>query len=98
MTATKHWTYRVRERVGDVDAEVLATRLIEAIHAGRTDEVQFISRVNVNGGRLFRFTEAGRSFFALIDTDNWRCVTVMPSGFTARRQGRDPIYLKESDL
>ena len=98
MSATKHWNTRVRERIGDVDAQVLAVRIIDAIHSGRTDEVQFVSRVNVKGGRLFRFMEAGRAFFALIDTDTWCCVTVMPPGFTVSRQGREPIKLRGRDL
>jgi hypothetical protein len=98
MSATNHWRRRVAERIGDVDPDLLARDLVRAIQAEDDARVQFVARVNRNGGRLFRFPVGGRQFFALVDTWTWSCVTVLPPGFTATRQGKSSIKLRERDL
>jgi hypothetical protein len=101
MSMTRHWAIRVRERVGDVDPAKLADSILWAIRNERTDTVEFVSRVSRHGCRLFRFrapVEGGKQFFALVDTDAMRCVTVMPPGFIVARQGKSRLHLRESDL
>ena len=100
MAATQHWRKRVAERIGpDVDPDTLAETLILALQQERYDLVEFVTRVNRDGQRMFRFRALnGRFYFALIDTDNHRCITVMPPGFVIARQGKPRLQLKDSDL
>jgi hypothetical protein len=97
--ATLHFIQRVRERIGpDIDGYELADMLVRAVQRSATD-VQFVARVDRKGGRLFRFrVPDGRAFCALVDTDSFLCVTVMPPGFTVPREGKPRMTLKEVDL
>jgi hypothetical protein len=98
MTATNHWRRRVEERIGRVDADLLARAIVQAIQGGDERNVQFVARVNRGGGRLFRFRAGERQFFALVDTESWHCITVLPPGFVAAREGKNAIKLREKDL
>jgi hypothetical protein len=101
MGATNHFVRRAMERVGcsAEEANILADNLILAIQTGRDDMAEFVSRVDKQGCRLFRFRSAdGRSFFAMVNTDDMACVTVMPAGFTVSRQGKGALKLRERDL
>ena len=100
MTATNHFRSRVAERIGsDVDADDLAAFLTHEIARGDSDKVVFVARLSRDGKRLFRFRLVrGGLFYALVDTNSMRCITVMPPGFRPTRQGGDSIYLKETDI
>jgi hypothetical protein len=100
MGATNHFVARAVERMGCTpdDARLVGAGIIASIKAD-DGAVQFISRVDKRGCRLFRFKAPdGRSFYALVDTDTMSCVTVLPPGYVAPRQGREPIKLREIDL
>jgi hypothetical protein len=95
VTATRHFIDRVRERMGpQVDPDLLAWRLVRSIRAGDEADVQFVSRVNKDGARLFRFLHGGREFFALVDTDSMTCVSVFPPGFDIGRQEKSRLRLR----
>lgn len=101
MVATNHFVRRAVERIGCnvEEATALAEGLVAAIRAGRDDIATFVSRVDRTGCRLFRFQSAdGRSFFAMVNTDDMACVTVLPAGFTVPRQGKGRLKLRERDL
>lgn len=91
---TKHFAVRVRERISnDADPDELAENISRAIKTGRTDYVEFVSRVSRTGKRLFRFrVKDGRYFYALVSEDGTP-ITLMPPGFTASRQGRPKLVL-----
>lgn len=95
IRATDHWSRRVAERCGpDVCPAQLARGITLAIEQGRTDLVEFVSRVSRTGKRLFRFRlRDGRVFFALIDTDAGTLVTVLPTGYVATRQDRPALVV-----
>jgi hypothetical protein len=101
MGATNHFVQRAMERVGcsAEEANILADNLILAIQTGRDDVAEFVSRVDTQGCRLFRFRSAdGRDFFALVNTNGMACITVLPAGFTVPRQGKGRLKLRERDL
>jgi hypothetical protein len=92
-----HFIERVRERIGPhEDAVALNARLVDAVRREDRDVATFVARLSRSGKRLFRFTaQDGRTFFAVIDTVDMVCVTVMPPGFDAKREKRPSIRLKE---
>ena len=96
---TRHFIERVRERVGPhVDPYEMGDGLIEAIQEGRNDLVEFVGRIHRTGLRCFRFqVPDGRFFYALVDTERWRAVTVLHPGHKIRRERKGDIYLKEAD-
>jgi len=96
MTATTHFIDRVRERIGvHVNGERLADALCEAIRTENTGRAQFVSRVDRSGKRIFRFRTADRrTFYALVDTDQMVCITIMPPGFTVGRQSKPRLELE----
>jgi hypothetical protein len=99
VSVTGHFIARVRERMGpEVDPVGLGGFLLRAIR--REDpSVVFVSRVNRSGLRIFRFTgRCGRTFYALVDTDDMSCVTVMPPGFTVPRHGRAALNLEDLNV
>ena len=100
MTCTAHFAKRVASRVGpEVNPDQLAFGIVEAIKTGRSDLIEFVSRVNKKGLRLFRFRVPQRGvFYALVDTSEMVCVTVLPPGFIVPRQGKGRIKLRETDL
>ena len=92
---------RAVERIGCTveEATALAEGLVAAIGTGRDDIATFVSRVDRTGCRLFRFRSAdGRDFFALVNTNDMACITVLPAGFTVPRQGKGRLKLRERDL
>jgi hypothetical protein len=98
---TRHFIDRAVERLGYriPQAVELAEGLIWAIQNHRDDLAEFVARVDRQGCRLFRFRAAdGRFYYALVDTEQWVCVTVLPAGFTVGRQGKSRLKLKEKDL
>jgi hypothetical protein len=99
--ATSHFVHRAGERLGYTreEAYALAGRLIISIERGLEDHVQFVSRVDRNGCRLFRFQAVdSRHYYALVNTDNMRCITILPAGFEVPRQGNSVLKLKDVDL
>lgn len=100
MSATRHFIRRAHERLGCSahDATRIAEAVVLAIRQERRDLVEYVARVNRDGCRLFRFGYGGRVYYALVDTDDMQCVTVMPPGFVVRRQGKAAIKLKETDI
>lgn len=101
MVATSHFVRRAVERIGCTveEATALAEGLVSAIGTGRDDIATFVSRVDRTGCRLFRFRSAdGRDFFALVNTNDMACITVLPAGFTVPRQGKGRLKLRERDL
>ena len=97
--ATQHFVRRVWERVGqDVNAEALAAWLIGNV-ARESPDIVFVARVSRSGGRLFRFRLGdGRAFYALIDTEQMNCITVMPPGFIVPCEGKSHLSLKELNI
>lgn len=98
--ATWHFVRRVEERVGrDVDPAVLARSIIWAIGQARDDLVQFVCRTDKKGLRLFRFRipKIG-TFYALVNTEDMTCITVMPPGFVVGRQGKDHLKLRSDEI
>ena len=93
---TQHWVERVAERISPkVNPYRLGFALVKAIQEGDTSRAQFVSRVNKEGQRLFRFrAKDSRVFYALIDTDQWCCITVLTPGMAAGRQGKSPAKLR----
>jgi hypothetical protein len=101
VTASAHFVARVRERMGrHVDPHLLAYGLTEAIRQERRDLVEFVCRTNRKGYRMFRFrdSERGKTWYALIDTEHYVAVTVMPPGFMVGRMGKSKLQLREIDL
>lgn len=97
-TCNAHFARRVRERIGaSPDPRHLADGIIWAIENHRTDLVQFVSRTDKKGLRLFRFRvpPRGRVYYALVDTETMTCITVMPPGFAVGRQGKTHLELKD---
>jgi len=91
---TAHFMQRVRERVGpEVDALALAQHIFIGLDTGDTE---FVARVNKDGLRCFGFRAfCGRRFYVLIDTEQNRCVTILPAGAKLTRMNRDTITLKD---
>jgi hypothetical protein len=98
-TTTRHFVARVRERIGpDVDPYVLAETLLTGVDR-HDPAVQFVARTFKDGRRVFRYVlEDSRPFYFLINTEERRCVTVLPPGFTLGRHGKSRLVLKEHDL
>lgn len=99
--ATMHFVRRVYERIGThICPYTLAEGLVWAVQNERHDLVEFVGRVDRKGCRVFRFVAppAGRSFYALVDTEHWNCITVLPPGFRVARQGKSTIKLKDKDV
>lgn len=96
MHVTQHWAERVAERISPkINPHLLGFALVRAIQEGDTSRAKFVARVNKKGQRLFRFhAKDRRVFYALIDTDNWCCITVLPPGMAAGRQGKSPKILR----
>ena len=102
MSAHSSWHFiqRVTERIGPhVSATALARGIVGSVRAA-DGAVEFVARVDRDGCRLFRFRvpDDGRYFYALVDTEKWVCVTVMPPGFVAGRVGKSRLKLKDVDL
>jgi hypothetical protein len=100
-SATRHFIDRAVERLGYTapQAAELAEKLVWAVQNQRDDIAAFVARVNRNGGRLFRFQAVnGQAYYALVDTEKWTCVTVMPPGFVVGREGKPRLQLKETYL
>ena len=100
MTATAHFIERVAERIGpEVDGVFLARGIVWAIQNGRTDLVEFVARLSLDGRRLFRLRVPHRGvFYAVVNTDAMRCVTVMAPGLWVRRHDRASIKMEDLDL
>jgi len=101
MAATEHFVIRAAERLGYArpQAVELAHGLVWAVQNSRSDIAEFITRVDKQGCRVFRFRALdGRCYYALIDTDSMVCVTVLPPGFAVGRQGKSKYKLREVDL
>jgi hypothetical protein len=97
---TKHFVRRAMERMRCTanDARDLGVWLLDSIDKCSPDVV-FVARVSVDGYRLFRFrAQTGETFYALINTEDRVCVTVMPAGFEVGRQGRGAIRLRRMDI
>lgn len=93
--ATEHFIRRAGERLGYSRAEAvaLAGRLIRGAASG-AGGVEFVARVSKDGRRLFRFQAIdAEHYYALVDTESDRCITVMPSGFTVPRQNKGHLKL-----
>lgn len=97
-----HFVQRAVERLGcpESEAESIGHDLIWALENERWDIIQFVARVARDGRRVFRFQHAatGRFWYALIDTQTLRCITVLRPGFRVPREGKKSITLKEIDL
>lgn len=97
-----HFIQRAMERIGcrESEAESIGVGLIWAIENERSDLVEFVARVARDGRRVFRFQYAatGRFWYALIDTQAMKCITVLRPGFRVPREGKKSIILKEEDL
>lgn len=101
VSVSEHFILRAQERLGydKASAVELGTYLFHAIDCQRDDIALFVARVSRDGRRLFRFRAAcGRLFYALLNTESRSCVTILPPGYRVRRQGRDCLTLKETDL
>ncbi len=89
-----HWHERVNERIGNVDPDELAQGIVWAIENDRTDLVRAVARVSRTGRRVFRFkTPDGRVFFALVDTNDMKPITVFPPDYTVNRWNGPPLHL-----
>lgn len=100
-TATAHFLQRAAERMGyrAAQARELADGLVWAIEQERDDVAEFVSRVNRDGLRLFRFRAVdARLYYALVNTDTMTCISIMPPGFTVPRQGKSRLKLKDADI
>ena len=98
MIITDHFRQRVRERIGDVDADAIGHGILWAIRNDRKDLVQFVGRVSRCGKRIFRFRVVdGRQFFALVDTERGVAITVLPPGFKTNRQSKAALMMTEVD-
>lgn len=100
---SKHFVARAMERMGctEDEARTLGQGLIWAFENERWDLLEYVSRLNRTGNRLFRFcwTPTKRKWYAVVNTDERVCVTVLAPGFTVKRAGKDRIVLmKEDDL
>jgi hypothetical protein len=101
VSVSEHFILRAQERLGydKASAVELGNGLFWAIDSRRGDLALFVARVSRDGKRLFRFRATnGRCYYALLDTENRVCITVMPPGYTVGRQGKSYIRLKETDL
>jgi hypothetical protein len=101
MPVTDHFVQRAMQRVGcDADAaRAWGEDIARSVQFGDSDSLQFVTRVDKKGCRLFRarFTDK-RAFYVLVDTEESCCITVLPPGFMVGRQGKAPMKLKEIDL
>lgn len=94
MIATPHFKFRVAERLGNIDPDVLAREVVYAIERGLEDRVQFISRVSRCGRRLFRVILPGLSpFYVVLNTKTMACLTVLLEGHVVKREGMSPLTL-----
>lgn len=84
----------------NVDAVRLAYGLTEAVKQGRYDLIEFVCRTNRKGYRLFRFRDPGRgkTWYVLIDTNDFVAITVMPPSFLVGRMGKSKLQLREIEL
>lgn len=91
-----HFQKRVRQRVGDhIDPKELWHGVSRAIENGDNSLCAFVTRINRDGRRLWRITCHGETFFVVYD-HNLSCpITIMPPGFTARREGRHSLRLED---
>ena len=95
MIVTTHFRDRVRTRIGPhVDAVALSQHIIDGIDTG---DSEFIARVNRRGVRCFRFQvpEDGRFFYALVETDPMKLITVLPAGWRISRQNAASMILRD---
>ena len=99
---SNHFVSRAVERMGctEDEAREIGQNLIWAIQNERWDVVEFIGRVSRDGNRVFRFRWAptGRRWYALINTKDLVCITVLTPGFQVRREGKGRLTLKEEWL
>lgn len=98
VSVSEHFVRRAAERMGydRPKAVALGISLFNDLDQGAAD---FVGRVSRAGCRLFRFrADNGQCYYALLNTEDRVCVTVMPPGFTVRRQGKTFIKLKETDV
>lgn len=99
--ATNHFIARAVERIGcsETEARDIAEDILWSIQQERWDRVKFIARVSRDGCRIFRFYRLGsqRPWYALVDTVEMNCVTVLPAGFKVSLQGKPTITLKGDD-
>ena len=101
VSVSEHFILRAQERLGYDKARAvdLGESLFWAIDNRREDLARFVSRVSRDGRRLFRFrASCGRYYYALLDTENRSCVTIMPPGYVVGRQGKSYMQLKETDI
>jgi len=101
VSVSDHFVLRAYERLGydKARAVALGKGLFWAIDNRRDASVTFIARVSRDGKRLFRFRALdGRYYYALLDTENRSCVTIMPPGYVVGLQGKEYIKLKDADL
>lgn len=99
---TNHFIARAVERMGCSEAEAreIGQGLVWAIQNERWDLVEFVSRVSRDGNRIFRFRHAPtrRRWYALVNTADMVCVTVLSPNFVVKREGKAKLTLKEEDL
>ena len=99
---TKHFVSRAVERLGcsEDEARELGQGLIWAIKEERWDLVRLVGRVNRAGHRVFKFRHAPtkRYRYALVNTAQMVCITILRPGRDVRRQGKSRLNLKEDDL
>lgn len=99
---TNHFVSRAVERLGctEDEARELGAWLLWAVQTERDDLVEFVSRVNRDGHRIFRFRHAltKRHGYAIVNTDTMVCITILRPGFQVPRQGKGRLTLKEEDV
>lgn len=99
---TAHFIARAVERMGcsRSHAEFLGRGILWAIENERWDLVQFVARASRDGRRIFRFrcTQTSRVWYALVNTKQKTCITILRPGFETGREGKSKIKLKEMDL
>ena len=101
VSVSDHFILRAQERLGydKTQAIELGKGLFWAIDTHHSDLVRFVARVSRDGKRLFRFRAVdGRYYYALLDTENRSCVTIMPPGYTVSCEGKGRVHLKETDI
>lgn len=97
MTASLHFKQRVAERIGpDIDADLLARSILHDVQHGIEDRVKYVGRVSRCGRRVFQVNLPERNvFYALVNTVDMACLTVLPPNFLVRREKGNTIVLNE---
>lgn len=82
------------------EARLIGADVLWAISCERRDKVEFVARVSRDGKRVFRFRHAGtgKFWYALVNTQDMTCVTLLPPHYIVGREGKSEIQLKDIDL